>query len=486
MKKSPFIFPLLLAVLLALSTAAGCSLRPETPGQTAEAAPTPEPAPTPTVPPEYTVTFRAGEEILARTTVTLGDTPALPAYESGPFRIVGWEDEQGEAVIPDELPLTADVVYSALLRPALRRNVRFISADPYGLFRPEELWTRSDAAGALYVLMPETPAEGLALPDMDPEAVYYEACSWFAAMGHVELTDFDGDGSVEFGPDEPMEAESFAAVLTQFFAPAAVEAVTAQLPAADTGLTRARAAQWLCALLELDTENTGEAAPYYPDVSPAHEAYSAIYCAGAYTGYTAEDFSYRTLDGFLWFDGYLYAWDQKTGYFHADVTLDTLYFNKGGQYTSGSEELDGYVAALIAQRCDETMTRREMLEKMHKYLRDECRYLVRNHYEAGADGWAMDEALIMLSTGKGNCYSFAGALWALGRGLGYNTVTYSGTISKNYDPHGWTEVILDGVPYICDPEIQKQYWAEQKYYDTFMLPYEKATGWQYEAPGREG
>ena len=130
------------------------------------------------------------------------------------------------------------------------------------------------------------------------------------------------------------------------------------------------------------------------------------------------------------------------------------------------------------------MERIDMLESMHKYLRDECMYLVRNRYEAGATGWAMDEAVLMLSTGKGNCYSFAGALWALGRGLGYNTVTYSGTISKNYDPHGWTEILLDGVPYICDPEIQKQYWREHKYYDTFMLPYEKATGWQYEAPHR--
>jgi transglutaminase-like putative cysteine protease len=130
------------------------------------------------------------------------------------------------------------------------------------------------------------------------------------------------------------------------------------------------------------------------------------------------------------------------------------------------------------------MDRRAMLESMHKFLRDENRYLVRNHYEPGDSSWAIDEALTMLSTGMGNCYNFAGAFWALGRGLGYNTVVYSGTISKNYNPHGWTEVILDGAPYICDPEIQKQYWAVQKYYDTFMLPYEMATGWQYEAPSR--
>jgi len=224
--------------------------------------------------------------------------------------------------------------------------------------------------------------------------------------------------------------------------------------------------------------------PYYPDVVPTHEASSAVAAVGAYTGYTAEDFSSKTLDGFLWFDGYLYAWNEELGHFHSDVTLDTLYYGKDGRYTSGNTELDGYVAALIDKRCDETMDRRQMLESMHKFLRDENMYLVRNRYEAGATGWEIDEALIMLSTGKGNCYSFAGAFWALGRGLGYNTVSYSGTISKNYDPHGWTEVILDGVPYICDPEIQKQYWASHLYYDTFMLPYDQAIGWQYEAPNR--
>lgn len=430
------------------------------------------------------MTFRVGEEILSQVTLPYGSAPEQPAYNSETLFIVGWEDENGKAVTPAQIATTNNAEYFAVLRPKMRCDVRFIYANGYGLFQPAALWSRYDAARALYALLPDVPTEAIDLSDIvGPETPGYDACRWFAAMGYVELTDLDGDGTVEFGPDQPMDAESFTALLKKFFAPDAVVSVTQALPVGEDGMTKSLATQWLCGLLELDSSAVSDA-PYYPDVASTHEAYNAIMLAGAYTGYTAEDFSSKTLDGFLWFDGYLYAWDAENNCFYSNTTLDTLYFDKNGRYTSGSAEVDGYVAALIQKRCSSEMTRIDMLESMHKFLRDENMYLVRNRYEAGATGWELEEAQIMLSTGKGNCYSFAGAMWALGRGLGYNTVSYSGTISKNYDPHGWTEIILDGKPYICDPEIQKQYWASHLYYDTFMLPYDQATGWQYEAPNR--
>ncbi|MBQ3173022.1 MAG: hypothetical protein IJB56_01800, partial [Alistipes sp.] len=140
----------------------------------------------PTAVPAFTVTFRAGEDILSETSVLMGEHPTLPTYESSEFVIVGWETAVGETVSPAQTAVTADSEYRAILRPALRSDVRFVYADKCGLFRPENQWSRADAARALYALMPETPEERLELPDVATDAVYpYDQSNSYEYLNHT-------------------------------------------------------------------------------------------------------------------------------------------------------------------------------------------------------------------------------------------------------------------------------------------------------------
>lgn len=464
-----------LGILLgAACLAGGCTMRPaQAPEETVT-------EPQPSAVPEYTVMFFLEGEVWREETLQRGETPQLPVWEGREQRLAGWLDETGAAADP-AVPAESDAQYTAVLRPVLRDSAILLE-DRDGLFCPEDPLTRSDAAQALYALL-ETPpvGEGIAFSDLGEEDPRLEACAAMTAGGYFQTQASPEEGGLPlFLPDEPCGTEEFCALLDDFFLPGEAEAALEGLEAgADGSLTRGEAAACLCRLL-----GWSEGEGYFPDVPQDHPAAGAIYaCAGA-GSLQPEEFAERALDGFLWFDGYLYRLGED-GYFLTDETADGLYFSASGRYTSGSLELDAYVAEYLAPLAGEGLTRLEMLEEMFNQVRDGFRYLRRNLYEPGATGWEIEEALTMFETGKGNCYCYNGAFWALARGLGYNAVTYSGTISKNKDPHAWVEILLDGVPYICDPEIEMNYWSLHQYVNTFMLPYEKAEGWQYEAPGRE-
>ncbi|MBQ3277107.1 MAG: transglutaminase domain-containing protein, partial [Oscillospiraceae bacterium] len=191
-----------------------------------------------------------------------------------------------------------------------------------------------------------------------------------------------------------------------------------------------------------------------------------------------------TQDGFLWFDGYLYRPDEN-GYFLTDQVYDSLYFDANGRYTCGNEELDGYVARTILEYTSAENTRLDNLHALYFHVKNDFEYLRRNFYYSGATGWDIEEALTIFRTNKGNCYCYAGAFCALARGMGYNAVTYSGTIGIQEQQHAWTEITLDDQIYICDPEIEMNYWVWLKEYtNNFMMRREKSAGWNYIAIGR--
>ncbi len=124
------------------------------------------------------------------------------------------------------------------------------------------------------------------------------------------------------------------------------------------------------------------------------------------------------------------------------------------------------------------------LKAIYYHVKNDFQYLTRNYYDSGATGWDIDEALTIFRTNKGNCYCYAGAFCALARGLGYNARTYSGSIGIENQPHAWTEITLDGKIYICDPEIEMNYWLLQMYTDNFMMLRENSLSWNYQSVGR--
>ena len=61
----------------------------------------------------------------------------------------------------------------------------------------------------------------------------------------------------------------------------------------------------------------------------------------------------------------------------------------------------------------------------------------------------------MLSSHYGNCYSYAAALWALSRQVGYDAHCISGTQGEHYAPHGWVWIDMeDGVRCFFDVEAE--------------------------------
>lgn len=450
MKLRIFRFSALAAVLLAAAFLHGCGYRTEAAPLTADAPVAEAPTPVPTETPVYTVEYRLGDNVLQSESVPFGGTPAADAALPEGLYLVAWTDETG-ARVDLSASVTADTVYYALARPVLSSGAAFLFPDEYGLLCPESAITHAECAAALRALAPEEFLDP-ALP-ASPDA--------------------EGDG--------PLTREEFKAVLEALFDPEAVGPVLDALPETESeNTTRAEFAYGVSRLL--GKENAAEDV-YYPDVPPAHWASAELLAAAGSGTLTKESLVSMTRDGFLWFGGYLYRLGED-GFFLTDEESDGLYYDKNGRYTSGSAELDGYVAQTLSDFMTPDAARLDDLRAVYYHVKNDFQYLTRNYYDSGATGWDIDEALTIFRTNKGNCYCYAGAFCALARGLGYNARTYSGSIGKENQPHAWTEIALDGKIYICDPEIEMNYWLLQMYTDNFMMLRENSLGWNYQAVGR--
>ena len=450
MKLRIFRFSALAAVLLAAAFLHGCGYRTEAAPLTADAPVAEAPTPVPTETPVCTVEYRLGDDVLQTESIPFGGTPAADAALPEGLYLVAWTDETG-ARVDLSASVTADTVYYALARPVLSSDAAFLFPDEYGLLRPESAITHAECAAALRALAPEEFLDP-ALP-ASPDA--------------------EGDG--------PLTREEFKAVLEALFDPEAVGPVLDALPETESeNTTRAEFAYGVSRLL--GKENAAEDV-YYPDVPPAHWASAELLAAAGSGTLTKESLVSMTRDGFLWFGGYLYRLGED-GFFLTDEESDGLYFDKNGRYTSGSAELDDYVAQTLSDFMTPGAARLDDLKAVYYHVKNDFQYLTRNYYDSGATGWDIDEALTIFRTNKGNCYCYAGAFCALARGLGYNARTYSGSIGKENQPHAWTEIALDGKIYICDPEIEMNYWLLQMYTDNFMMLRENSLGWNYQAVGR--
>ena len=86
-------------------------------------------------------------------------------------------------------------------------------------------------------------------------------------------------------------------------------------------------------------------------------------------------------------------------------------------------------------------------------------YMRRTTHITPPAGFTREEwyAIEGFETRCGNCYTFSSVFCQLARGLGYNARYVEGEaygIRGRYEPHGFVMVEVDGVWYICDPELQ--------------------------------
>lgn len=250
----------------------------------------------------------------------------------------------------------------------------------------------------------------------------------------------------DFGREDTTFSElSFPVYLKRYFAPEAVREAMALIQGrGDSLISRAEAIVCINRLTGITGQET-EA--YFPDVAPEYWAYEDISAA------VVTEPREKLGQGFVNLDGYLYLLDDR-GYFRKNHYEKSLYFDHTGRYTSGSTELDDYVAQAIAENTTDDMTREEMLRSLYEYVRGNFEYLRRHYYRTGDAGWQIQEALTMYSTGKGNCYCYASAFWAAARGLGYNAKIVSGTVGAEQSPHGWVEIVMGDVRYTYDVELE--------------------------------
>lgn len=393
----------------------------------------------------YTVRYWNGDSLLQAQRVGENAIPAalsLPDSEGAHF--TGWDREYVAAV--------SDLDYHALFVPVLSRHATYLFPDAEGMLEPEAPLTGGMLTAALTALATE------------------DARSLFPSLP---------------ADDEEITGGTLRKLLEAFF----FQDGMPELAVADDAiLTRAQTAAYMNALLGRSGETVSPSQKTgFADVPPTHEYYADLMEAAAEhsagdtvwedivlpTGLTPG----RQLDA-----GRLRYVDEQGYFLCASVTEDGFATDEHGCYTSGNQELDGYVRSIIAafQAADPEADELTLLRCCYDYVRDSFTYLRKNAYAMGETGWEVDDALVMFSTERGNCYNYAAAFWALARGLGFDARAVSGTISRVYQPHGWVEIEFDGETRYFDPETEMTYLVKgQTPRDMFMMPWSFAVSWSY-------
>jgi hypothetical protein len=410
----------------------------------------------PTIP-QHTVTFMVGGTVYDTQLVEENAVPqqVIPTGDDYTFRY--WVNENGETVQPELLNVTADVTYTAVSYPRLSKHAVFLFPDQENMLHPESNLTPAALRNALNALADE------------------------GAIAHFPNLPGGGSG---------ITTEVLRDVMLSFYEEAAVDAVFD--PMESRVLSRSDLATILCALQnrrvdEFQTIEAGQVLPadllaYTPNLLTLLEASIPHTPALDGSSWAQLDLPTGWDPGFRLQDGWLY-YVKEDGCLLRSDTLGRLTFDADGRYTSGDPELDTIVADIIKQFVIDNpeMERIDLLYEAHVYCRDSFKYLRRNSYGFGATGWEIDDAKVMFTKGRGNCYNYAAAFWALARGLGYEARAVAGTCTGSDQPHGWVFIEFDGKDYIFDCEWEMAYRTERQIYDKnmFMIPSNKWSYWSY-------
>lgn len=418
-----------------------------------------QPEPTePTTEPKvyYTARFVMGGNVLSEQTLEEGQLPTAVTAQVQGLQFLYWTDESGAQVQPETVALTGDVTYTAGYYPVLDQHSCFLFTDENGLLRPDAVLTADELLQALQALA----AEG--------------AEKYFPGM--------------PIG-DQPMTVEKVKNVLIHFFGE---EAVDASFGANEGEISRGEFAASMCILLGRDLAEAvqmAEDAKIPADITMGRAECAALLESSVPHTEDESGITWTSLElksgyepGFVNIEGWLY-YVKEDGYFLRDSNVGDLNFGADGRYTSGDAELDELVAGILKTIIEENpdADRLTLLRRGHEYCRDAFTYLRKNSYAMGKTGWEVNDAKVMFTSLRGNCYNYAAAFWAVARGLGYEAYAISGTVTQTDQPHGWVEIEFDGAIYIFDCEWEMAYRVKQNRYDMdmFMIDRKSAKFWNY-------
>ena len=441
-------------------------------------------------------------------TVRLPEGPALEGYT-----FLGWADEQGRTEEREELKIYENSAVSARYAIAFRdestagHHEAYLPLDSTQFFRPKAALTRGEAVTILYSLLDTTAVGSGRFTDVDGSDACYTAAATLKDLGVLS-------GS-RFHPDEAITYGELFEMLSAFFPKAKAQESFERVPANDAyypAFALAYERGWLrdSAVSPYDEVSRLEAVRLFNTLcgrkGTAHEDYAEV---GAIADVSPRDETFAEIaeavvshDCVLEDDG-AERWSASTplpllepGFFFLGSDLhcigpeglpllndsvDGFAFDEDGIITSGDSELDALVREKLRELIDPaSMSREEMLKTIYDYVTYECSYLGGELLAMGQTGWEIDMAKRMLSTGKGNCYCFAAAFWAMSRAIGYDAVCYSGLVDTQRHPHGWTEIEIDGTTYIFDPTMEnEERYITFKFGEYYMRTYDSVVNWNY-------
>lgn len=352
------------------------------------------------------------------------------------------------ADVPASSPRFSDVSPDSWYAPAVQSAAGLgLMTGENGLFRPDAPATRAECAAARALVLPYDAQGYRAFPDVRPGYWAYDAISRTAAYGL-----FLGDSTGNFFPDSGLKRCEAVAVFNRLLGRApdmaylAAHSVANDSPRAFPDVPQSHWAYWDI----MEATVTHQCA--VDQMTGAEQWLSAVYEPSLPTQQPPAPPA-ALPDGPQRIDGRLY-WIVD-GEPARNQNINGLYFDENGCYTTGNAELDQRLNAIVEELTNDSMTRDEKLEALFNYVRDNYTYLKRPLISKGQTGWEPEYALYFLQNGKGNCYSFSAAYCLLCRELGLPAYTVVGSALNS--PHGWVEIVLDGSPYIFDPQLAWRY-----------------------------
>ena len=405
--------------------------------------------------PKYTVSFYVDDTLQSQQTVSAGEVPTqITDPEAAGTVFAGWQDSTGQETDVTATPITQNTDYKAIFHPVLDQHTPYLFTDEAGLAQPTSPLTQSDLEKALNALAGDTAkAHFPTLPTGNDPVTYNEIRQTLSGFFPADKL----NSAFPIGGTAKLPRHEFAAGMNKLLARSADKVVLS----ADTKLPE-----------DLFLNQTG-----------VYDMLEAVvpHQTGA-DGTAWQDMKLPELQpGFVNLGGWLY-YLQEDGKFLRNGDVDTLHFDSTGRYTCGDAELDALVADILAKLIAENpdMDKLDLLRQCQIYCRDTFKYLRRNSYEFGITGWEIKDAKDIITTGRGNCYGFAAAFWALARGLGYEAYAISGTCLSDNQPHSWVMIPFDGEDFFFDPEWEWAY-HDRKIYDKdmFMISMTQAKYWTY-------
>lgn len=400
--------------------------------------------------PVYTVTFTMAGQVCSQQRVLQGHLPRSVLTNLPGLEFVQWCNEDGQPVNPYTIYVGKDITYVAEAYPELTNHAPFLFLDADGYLRPDALLTADELSQALHALATD------------------EAAAYFPGMP---------------AGDMHVSREVLLKILESFFPADLLPQLGEQDPREP--VTRTEFAQILCKLLnrgEMETISMDRSVVLAKDITRNREdAIVLMEASMTHTPNTQEHtWSQVTLPvvyepGFVNVDGWLYY--VKADYlFLKNGDVGSFRFDAQGRYTSGNQLLDETVAKILGEliQTNPTANRRTLLRLAFDYCSTYAP-MNKSSMALGQTGWEVEEALTMLLDGKGDCYNYAAAFWALARGLGYDAQCVSGTRGADEISHGWVMITFEGQEYIFDPERQNTIpWG-----DWFMMNTENNDQWLY-------